>query len=107
MERLQERDQLGLVPPKDRFDLWRFVRIRDKDLPSLSASISQPGDEQAHLEDVERLELDVLAPVFEQVHHHFQVLLVRDVARHDFEVGPVEQDLAEQLERLPFRHVVR
>lgn len=56
---------------------------------------------------MERLELDVFAPVLEQVHHDLQVLLVRNVARHNFKVGPVEQDLAEQLERLPLRDVVR
>lgn len=55
---------------------------------------------------MKRLKLDVLATVLEEVHHDLEVLLVGDVARHDLEVCPVEQDLAEQLERLALRDVV-
>lgn len=44
---------------------------------------------------MEGFELNVLALVSEEVHHHLEVRLVRDVARHDVEVGPVEQDLPE------------
>ena len=47
---------------------------------------------------MERLKLYVLALIPEQVHHHLEVRLVRDIARHDIEVCPVEQDLAQQLE---------
>ena len=50
------------------------------------------------LEHMEGVELDVLALVAEHVHHHLEVRLVRDIARHDIEVCPVEQDLAQQLE---------
>lgn len=117
----QERDQPVLVPPQDRFDLWRLFRVRDKDLcrdahvdvKSRTPSEYSPrggsagyGRRRTHLEDVERLELDVLAPIFEQIHHDLEVLLVRDVPRHDLEVGPVEQDFAEQFQRLPLRDVV-
>ena len=44
---------------------------------------------------MERLELNVLALVAQQVHHHLQVSVVGDVPGHDREVGAVEQDLAE------------
>ena len=55
---------------------------------------------------MECLELDIFALVALQVHHHLQVGVVRDVPRHDGEVGAVEQDLAEKLERLAFGDVV-
>lgn len=55
---------------------------------------------------MECLELDVLALIAEEVHHHLEVDVVRDVARHDVEVGTVQEYLAEQFERLPLRHIV-
>lgn len=90
VELAQEDEELLLVAAKDGLDLRGLLGVRDKDL-----------------EDMERLELDVAALVAEHVHHHLQIRLVRDVARHDVEVGAVKQDLAEQLERLPLRDVVR
>lgn len=90
MEVAQEDKELLLVAAEDGLDLRGLLGVRDEDL-----------------EDMECLELDVAALVAEHVHHHLQVRLVRDVARHDVEVGAVKQDLAEQLERLPLRDVVR
>lgn len=90
VELAQEDEELLLVAAKDGLDLRGLLGVRDKDL-----------------EDMERLELDVAALVAEHVHHHLQVRLVRDVARHDVEIGAVKQDLAQQLERLPLRDVVR
>jgi hypothetical protein len=55
---------------------------------------------------MKRLKLDVLTPVLEQVHHDLQVLLVRNVPRHDLEICPVEEDLPEELERLALGDVV-
>ena len=55
---------------------------------------------------MESLELDVLALVAKEVHHHLEIDIVRDVTRHDAEVGTVKEYLAKQLERLPLRHVV-
>ena len=55
---------------------------------------------------MERLELYVLRFVTEEVHHHFEICLVRNVARHNVEVRPVEEYLAEELERLPLRDIV-
>jgi hypothetical protein len=55
---------------------------------------------------MEGLELDVLALIAEEVHHHLEVDIVRDVARHDIEVGTVQKNLAEQLERLPLGYIV-
>ena len=55
---------------------------------------------------MEGLKLYVLALVAEEVHHHFEVGVVGDVARHDVEVGAVEQDLAEKLEGLALGDVV-
>jgi hypothetical protein len=44
---------------------------------------------KSHFEDVERLKLDVLAPVAKEVHHHLQVRLDGDVAGHHIEVCPI------------------
>jgi hypothetical protein len=55
---------------------------------------------------VKGLELDILALVAQEVHHHLQISLVRDVAGHDVEVCAVEEDLAEELEGLAFCDVV-
>lgn len=60
----------------------------------------------AHLEAVERLEADLLLAALQQVHHQLQVVLAGDVAVHDGEVVPVQQQLAQQLQRLALRHVV-
>jgi hypothetical protein len=55
---------------------------------------------------MESNELDVLALVPEEVHHHLKIRLVRDIAGHDVEVRPVDENLAEELERLAFRDTV-
>jgi hypothetical protein len=55
---------------------------------------------------MERLELDVPALVPQKVHHHLEIRVVGDVARHDRVVCAVEEDLPEKLERLPLGHVV-
>ena len=55
---------------------------------------------------MERLELNVLALVPQEVHHHLQVGVVGDVSGHNGKVGAVEQNLAQKLERLAFGHVV-
>lgn len=55
---------------------------------------------------MERLKLNVPTFIPQQVHHQFQVTLVRNVSRHDIEIGPVQEDFAEQFERLAFSDVV-
>ena len=45
-------------------------------------------------------ELNVFALAAQHVHDQLEVLLVSNVPRHDVEIGTVEQDLAEKLERL-------
>ena len=60
----------------------------------------------SHLKHMERLKLNVPTFIPQQVHHQFQVTLVRDVPRHDIEIGPVQEDFAEQFERLAFSDVV-
>ena len=61
---------------------------------------------QTHLEYMERLELNILALIPQKIHHHLQIGVVGDVPCHDGEVGAVEQDFAEKLERLAFGNVV-
>ena len=55
---------------------------------------------------MEGLELDILALIPQEVHHHLQVRLVCDVPCHDVEVCPIQQDLAEELQRLSLRDIV-
>ena len=55
---------------------------------------------------MECLKLNVPALVSQQVHHHFEVRLNGDVLRHDVEVGPVEENLAEEFEGLTFGYIV-
>jgi hypothetical protein len=43
---------------------------------------------------MKRLELDILALVTKEVHHHFEICFVRDVSGHDIEVCSVEENLA-------------
>lgn len=64
------------------------------------------NQKNTRLEHMERLKLDILALVPQQVHHHLEVPLARNVLGHDVEVGTVEQDLAEEFDGLPFRYVV-
>lgn len=59
-----------------------------------------------NLEHMERLELDVPALIPQKVHHHLEIGLVRDVAGHDRVVSAVEEDLAEELDRLALCDVV-
>ena len=58
------------------------------------------GVSDEHLEDVESLELDVLALLSHHVHHQLQVVCAAHVARHDGEVTSLEQQFPEQLEGL-------
>ena len=55
---------------------------------------------------MERLKLNVLALVPQEVHHHLEVSFVRDVSGHHVEVGAIEEDLAKQLQGLPLGDVV-
>lgn len=59
-----------------------------------------------HLENVEGFKLNVPTAIPEHVHHHFKIPLVGNVACHDVVVCAVEQNFAEQFERLTLGHVV-
>lgn len=59
-----------------------------------------------HLEHMKRLKLDIPTLVPQKVHHRLEVRLVRDEPSHDGVVGPVEEDLAEELEGLTLGHIV-
>jgi hypothetical protein len=88
MEILQESQQLVLVSPQNRRNLRRLVWIRDKHLPS--APPHQPTALETHLENMKRLELDIPALIPEEVHHHLEITLVRDILRHDTIICSVE-----------------
>jgi len=81
VEILEENQQFILIPSEDGFDLRRFLGVCDK-----------------YLEHMERLELNVLAFITEEVHHHLKVGIVCNIARHDAEVGTVQKYLAKQFE---------
>ena len=107
MERFQKIEEFFLVPPKNTFDLRRFFRIRDKHLAYHSKFNDKTSrNAETYFEHVEGLELDVLAFIPKQVHHHFQIGFISDVTRHHIEVGPVKKNLAEQFQRLPLGHVI-
>ena len=55
---------------------------------------------------MERLKLNCLAFVAEEIHHHLEIRLARNVAGHHVEVRTIQKDLSEQLERLSFRDVI-
>jgi uncharacterized protein (UPF0216 family) len=81
VEILEEDQQFILIPSEDGFDLRRFLGVCDE-----------------YLEYVERLELNVLAPITEEVHHHLKVGIVCNITRHDVEVGTVKKYLAKKFE---------
>lgn len=56
---------------------------------------------------MESFKLDILALIPQSVHDDLQVLHAGDVSGHDCVVAPVEQYLAEQLEGLTFRYIIR
>jgi hypothetical protein len=110
MEPLEESQKLLLVPTQNCFYLRRFLGVRNEHLASKGAK-SAGGNtltktRQNDLEDMERLELDVLALISQQVHHHLEISFAGDVSRHDIEVCTVEENLAQEFEGLAFRHVV-
>jgi hypothetical protein len=81
MEIFEEGQQFILIPSEDGFDLRRFLGVCDE-----------------YLEYVEGLKLNVLALITEEVHHHLEVGIVRNIARHDAEVGTVQKYLAKKFE---------
>lgn len=60
---------------------------------------------QPYLEDMEAFILDHFPIIFEEVHAQFEMLPSIHVCRHDGVVRSVEQNLAQQFYRLPFRNV--
>ena len=94
VEVAEEREELVLVAAEDRLDLRRLLRVCDKDLQFTNA-ITDPfrlliRQKIKHLKYMECLELDIFALVAQQVHHHLQVGVVREVPRHDGQVGAIK-----------------
>ena len=61
---------------------------------------------ETYLEHVEGLELNVLALIPKEVHHHLEIRLTRDIPGHDVEVRTIQEDLAEEFERLTLGDVI-
>ena len=55
---------------------------------------------------MEGLELNVLALIPKKVHHHLEIRLARDVPGHHVEVRTIQEDLAEEFERLTLGDVI-
>ena len=89
LEGLQEGEELELVRREDLGDLGRLLRVRDKDL-----------------EDMEGLDLNVSLLRAQDHHDRLQVQRIGYVLDHDLEILALEQELAQQLQRLPLEHVV-
>lgn len=62
---------------------------------------------EANLEHMEGLELNVLALISEQIHHHLQIRFICDVPGHDVKIRAIQENFPEELQRLSLRHVVR
>ncbi len=74
--------------------------------PSSSSGLSSSRLSRTHLEYMERLKLDIPALIPQEVHHHPQIGLGSDITSHNRVVCSVKEDLAEEFERLPLRHIV-
>ena len=59
-----------------------------------------------YLEDMKRLELDILTLIPQQVHHHLQICLIRDIFSHHVEISTIKENFAEKFEGLSFRNIV-
>ena len=59
-----------------------------------------------YLENMKCLKLDILTLIPQQVHHHLQICLVRDIFSHHVEISTVEENFAEKFEGLSLRDVV-
>lgn len=44
---------------------------------------------------MERLELNVTALILQQVHHQLQIVCIGNVARHDCEIGSIQENFAQ------------
>lgn len=61
---------------------------------------------RTHLENVERLKLDIPTLVAQEVHHHLEIGLGADISGHDAVIGSIEQDLSKKFEGLSFGDIV-
>lgn len=59
------------------------------------------------LEHVKALVLDHLAVVTQEIHADLEVLAAVDIGRHDVVIRPVQEELAQEFDRLPFCDVAR
>ena len=99
MEIAKEHEQLLLVPAQYVLDLWGLLGVRHKHLTEVTgeackSKYAKGKSGSTDLKNVECLELDISALVAQHVHHHLEVRLICDVARHNVEVRTVQQDLA-------------
>ena len=53
---------------------------------------------ETYLEHVEGLELNVLALVAEEIHHHLEIRFARDIPGHHGEVRTIQKDLPEEFQ---------
>jgi hypothetical protein len=58
-----------------------------------------------NLEDVEAFVIDHLSVISQQLHDDLEMFARVHVLRHDIVVCPIEQDLAQELDRLALRHI--
>lgn len=65
----------------------------------------QSGPDIAYFEYVEPLVLHHFSVVPQQIHTQLQVISSVNVCGHDIVVCPIEEDLSQQLDRLPLRNV--
>ena len=81
-----------------------MMRYKRKEQMSWESKIHN-AQRSTHLKDMKPLVLHHLALVLEEVHAELEVGAAVDVGHHDLVVGPIEQDLTQQLDRLSFGDV--
>ena len=94
MEFPQVDEQFLFVLAQDVRDRWWLIRIGNKDLSDMSQISERHLGPlwpvlSTDLENVERLELDVLALVPQRIHNYLEVLRTRDIPCHDPVICPV------------------
>lgn len=51
--------------------------------------------EMTHFENMKRFKLNIFTLVLQQIHHHLEIILVWDIACHDFEICTIQQDFTQ------------
>jgi hypothetical protein len=99
----EEAQELLAVADQDLLHRMRLVWVGDENLESQITRLTFQGG--MYLEDMKTLVIDHFPVVSQQLHDDLEVFARVDVLCHDIVVGPIEQNLAQQLDGLTLRHI--